>query len=82
MLEFLQDFTGQADTQQAWTMATSAGGQILPKGDPSQRFPVATSPAFGSQNTPPPFGANSAAPMSNPGYAPTGYGTQPAMVGA
>ena len=30
VLEFLQEFTGQQDTQAAWTMATSAGGQMMP----------------------------------------------------
>ena len=67
VLEFLQEFTGQQDTQAAWTMATSAGGQILPKGDPTGRQPVGTpmtSPGFGQQNTPPPFGGTSPAPMS------------------
>ena len=60
VLEFLQEFTGYQDAQAAWTMATSSGGAILPKG-PEARPPVPTpTPMFG-QNTPPPMGMG--APM-------------------
>jgi eukaryotic-like serine/threonine-protein kinase len=72
VLELLQEFTGHQDAQAAWTMATSAGGQIMPKGQPSQPFQThtpaphtggpgyGTSPAFGSSpayGTSPPFGS-------------------------
>jgi len=87
VLEFLQEFTGQQDTQAAWTMATSAGGQMMPKGQPSQPFQTATpapfggsSPAYG--NTPPTYGgAPPGTYGGNFGGGPSHPGAPPGMVG-
>lgn len=74
VLEFLQEFTGYHDADAAWTMATSAGGGILPSsgGSPAVRSPAPTpTPGWG------------AAPSQNPGAfnAPgqMGHGSQPGL---
>ncbi len=88
VLTFLQEFTGYQDADSAWTMATSAGGGILPKsgGTPAPRPPAPTPAAMAQsawgQPTPPPnLGSQpGVAPGygSQPGYgAPPGYGAQP-----
>jgi len=68
VLEFLQEFTGYQDAQAAWTMATSAGGAIMPKGGDGQagsaRTPVPT---------PAPMPQTQSTPL--PGYGGAGYGT-------
>ncbi len=89
VLTFLQEFTGYQDADSAWTMATSAGGGILPKtgGTPAPRpaapTPAAMAQAGWGQPTPPPnlgsqpgFGAAPAAYGSQPGY-----GSQPSHPG-
>jgi serine/threonine-protein kinase len=46
VLEFLEEFTGQSDAQAAWTMATSAGGAILPRTAQQALTPSAASAPF------------------------------------
>jgi serine/threonine-protein kinase len=64
VLEFLQEFTGYQDAQAAWTMATSAGGAIIPKGGEAQQGGTASTPV----QTP--------TPMPQPVYGTGGMGAQ------
>jgi hypothetical protein len=89
VLEFLQEFTGHQDAQAAWTMATSAGGAILPKsGDvtaPGARTPVPTpgpmpqaqpTPGYGTGG----MGASTPPPgFGAPSFPPGGYPGGPGM---
>src|SRR5690606_32425747 len=86
VLAFLQEFTGYQDADVAWTMATSAGGGILPKagGAPAARAPAPTpAPGWGGP-TPPPNAAPSHVGMgSHPGMVShPGYGSTPGLTPA
>ena len=67
VLEFLQEFTGYQDAQAAWTMATSAGGAILPKNGGAQA-PAPSTPV----QTPAPMPQTQSTPL--PGYGTGGMG--------
>ncbi|HBQ17766.1 MAG TPA: hypothetical protein DEF51_43775, partial [Myxococcales bacterium] len=83
VLAFLQEFTGYQDADSAWTMATSAGGGIVPKSQPGVARGPAPTPGpmpqtgFGQAATPPPGYASQPGMHSQPGQH--GYGSQPGM---